>query len=175
VQGRAVAAGTVSGTVAIRAPGGRGFVTLAADGSVPVGSQVDARRGVIALTSALPGGTRQTARFWGGIFTVRQDARGAGTVTLVMPSIGRCPRRGAYTATARTPRRSLWGKDHHGRYRTKGRNSVATVRGTRWQTVESCAGTLTRVTEGRVVVRDVRRHRDVRLTAGHSYLARARR
>jgi hypothetical protein len=95
-------------------------------------------------------------------------------VTIVTPPVTGCPRRGAYSATARPKRRSLWGKDHHGRYRTRGRNSVATVRGTRWQTVETCVGTLTRVTEGSVVVTDLGRRRTVRLTPGHAYLARVR-
>ena len=61
----------------------------------------------------------------------------------------------------------------HGRYRTNGSNSQATVRGTRWRTVERCDGTLTTVAEGVVVVRDLRTRRSVRVTAGHSYLAKA--
>lgn len=52
---------------------------------------------------------------------------------------------------------------------------MATVRGTLWQTVERCDGTLTRVRQGVVVVRDLRLRRAVRVTAGHSYLARNRR
>ena len=35
----------------------------------------------------------------------------------------------------------LWGRDRHGRFRTRGRNAVATVRGTVWKTADSCAGT----------------------------------
>jgi hypothetical protein len=66
----------------------------------------------------------------------------------------------------------LWAKDRNGRFRTRGRNSVATVRGTRWVTRETCAGTLTRVMDGAVDVFDLRKHRTVRVRAGHSYLAR---
>jgi len=66
----------------------------------------------------------------------------------------------------------LWAKDRHGRFSTRGRNSVAIVRGTRWLTKETCAGTLTRVAEGAVAVRDTRRHKTVLVRAGHSYLAR---
>jgi hypothetical protein len=48
------------------------------------------------------------------------------------------------------------------------------VRGTRWLTLDRCDGTLTRVTNGAVVVRDYRRHRNVVVRAGHSYLAKAK-
>jgi hypothetical protein len=48
------------------------------------------------------------------------------------------------------------------------------VRGTRWVTVDRCDGTLTRVTEGAVSVRDKVRHRTVLVRAGHSYLAKSR-
>jgi hypothetical protein len=49
------------------------------------------------------------------------------------------------------------------------------VRGTRWTTVDRCDGTLTRVSRGRVAVRDFRRKRTIVVRAGKSYLARARR
>ena len=61
--------------------------------------------------------------------------------------------------------RRLWGKDSHARFRTHGRDSVATVRGTRWVTTDRCDGTLTKVSEGKVLVRDLHRKRSVLLTA----------
>jgi len=70
--------------------------------------------------------------------------------------------------------RKLWGQDKGGRFRTHGRNSVATVRGTRWVTTDTCAGTRTTVTEGAVAVRDLRRRKTVVVRAGRSYLARSR-
>jgi hypothetical protein len=85
-----------------------------------------------------------------------------------------CPTpHGVTTAAARSraPVR-LWGKDNHGRYSTRGRNSVATVRGTVWETVDSCAGTRTVVKRGVVSVRDLHRRRSVLVRAGHSYLAK---
>jgi hypothetical protein len=60
-----------------------------------------------------------------------------------------------------------------GNFRTRGRHSAATVRGTIWLTADRCDGTLTKVTRGRVAVRDFRRKRTVLLTAGKSYLAPA--
>ncbi|MFN8124182.1 MAG: hypothetical protein U0237_17370 [Thermoleophilia bacterium] len=73
---------------------------------------------------------------------------------------------------AKKPRRILWGKDNKGRFRTHGHDSVATVRGTRWATIETCAGTITKVVEGAVAVKDLRTKRTVLVRAGRSYLAR---
>ena len=56
-------------------------------------------------------------------------------------------------------------------FRTRGGNSVATVRGTAWYVEDRCDGTLTRVSKGSVSVYDRGRHRTVVVRAGHSYLA----
>jgi hypothetical protein len=66
----------------------------------------------------------------------------------------------------------LWGSGK-GRYRSRGNNSSATVRGTIWLTEDRCDGTLTRVRTGRVVVRDFALDRKVVLEPGDSYFARA--
>jgi hypothetical protein len=65
--------------------------------------------------------------------------------------------------------------DGSGSFRTSGRYSSATVRGTKWLVQDSCAGTLTRVVRGVVAVRDDVRRRTVVLRAGKKYLARPRR
>ena len=67
----------------------------------------------------------------------------------------------------------LWGNGK-GKFRTNGKYSSATVRGTIWLTTDRCDGTLTTVKRGTVRVRDLRRHKTVTVKAGHSYLARAR-
>jgi streptogramin lyase len=167
-----------SGTVRVRRRGASSFVPLVSGAELPVGSEVDARRGVIALTSALPNGTTQTGSFGGGRFMIRQRAGTRGRVDLYLR--GRvCSRRtsGSLAATAarRRTSRHLWGQDRGGRYRTHGRNSHATVRGTRWLVADRCGGTLTRVTRGKVVVRDTVRHKSRVLRAGMAYLARSRR
>jgi ferric-dicitrate binding protein FerR (iron transport regulator) len=58
-----------------------------------------------------------------------------------------------------------------GRFRTRGRNSTATVRGTQYLVKDTCKGTLTKVTAGTVVVRDLTLRRTKVLRAGRSYLA----
>ena len=65
---------------------------------------------------------------------------------------------------------SLWG-DGKGNFRTTGRNSAATVRGTKWLTQERCDGTLTRVVRGVVKVKNLRTGKVVTITGGHSYLS----
>jgi hypothetical protein len=165
-----------SGFVAVRTPGATAAVALTALASLPVGSLIDTRRGSVTLRSALPNGRTQLGTFHGGLFQVRQGRRSRGFVELVLR--GAKPRCGGARAAAVAPKkrkpRRLWGKDRHGRFRTRGSNSVATVRGTEWLTEDRCAGTLTRVKHGRVSVRDLRLHRTVTVRAGHTYLARKR-
>jgi hypothetical protein len=68
---------------------------------------------------------------------------------------------------------TLWGKGP-GQFRTKGRYAAATVRGTWWLTQDRCDGTLVRVRQGIVEVRDLVRKRTVLVRTGKSYLARKR-
>src|SRR4029079_9771361 len=68
--------------------------------------------------------------------------------------------------------RKLRGKAK-GNFRTRGKHSAATVRGTKWTVTDRCDGTLTTVKRGRVAVRDFRLKQTIVLTRGKSYLARA--
>ncbi len=180
-MGRTVVAETVSGVIRVRRPGSIAFATLGDATAVPVGSVIDSSKGRIAVVSALPGGLTQSATFWGGVFQVRQTVSSKGMVDIHLrgpaPSCAGVKRAASHSedAVRRPVRRTLWAKDRKGKYRTHGRNSVATVRGTKWMTRETCAGTLTRVTEGAVAVRDVARKKTVLVRKGGSYLARARR
>jgi ferric-dicitrate binding protein FerR (iron transport regulator) len=58
-----------------------------------------------------------------------------------------------------------------GRYRTRGRYSAATVRGTRYTVEDRCDGTVTTVQRGSVTVRDFKRRRTVTVRQGKSYRA----
>ncbi|MEA2333152.1 MAG: hypothetical protein QOH58_3290 [Thermoleophilaceae bacterium] len=181
--GSSVVVAPGEGTLLVRRPGRSTFVALAFGSELPVGTEVDARDGTLALTSALPSGKTQTGRFGGGRFVIRQGSRGYVDLHLRGDA---CPRPVARSkhakssvvaSAARKPRsgRRLWGKDDGGRFRTHGKNSHATVRGTRWLVEDRCDGTLTRVTNGAVVVRDTVRHKRVVLKAGEHYLARPHR
>ena len=176
--GQSVGVAAQGGSVLVRLPGATRAVALTDAASVPVGSLVDTRKGTVTLRSALPGDTSQSGTFHGGLFEVRQPAGAHGMTELVLRGpLPTCTAGGARAAAAsgRRPPRVLWGRDDHGRFRTRGSNSVATVRGTQWYVADRCDGTLTRVTRGSVAVRDLRRKRTVVVGAGHSYLAQAAR
>jgi hypothetical protein len=62
----------------------------------------------------------------------------------------------------------------HGRFRTYGTYAAATVRGTDWDMINRCDGTLTFVLGGTVSVYDYHLRRHVTVHAGQLYLAKAR-
>lgn len=176
---RTVVVARTRGRVRVRRPGGR-FRVLDAARGVPMGSVLDTRRGAVTLRSATARGT-QKGIFYGGLFAVRQRGRKGHTDVLLRGRLD-CGARGAKPAGAsvarKRPKRSkrrVWGKDAGGRYSTHGRDSVTTVRGTRWLTVDTCRGTLTRVTEGSVVVRDRATGKRHVVRAGRRHFARHRR
>jgi hypothetical protein len=160
---------------------GEGFVPLSEARQIPVGSFLDTRRGAVRLVSATPGGRTQSGRFAAGVFQMLQSRarrqKGLTELRLKGSSFKRCrasrsgTRAGAAQLSRRTIRRLR--ANATGRFRTRGRNSSATVRGTVWITADRCDGTLTKVKRGRVVVRDLRRQRSVVVRAGKSYLAKA--
>jgi virginiamycin B lyase len=179
--GRTAVVSVLSGSVTVRIPGSSTLQPLAAAGDIPMGSVVDAELGVVLLTTALDRlGHLQSATLWGGTFVIGQTATRGGMTTFTLAGPLSCPGRArrasllaaAARASSRRPSRSLWAKDKHGHFSTRGQNSVATVRGTYWETVDRCNGTLTVVKNGAVGVRDLRRRRTVLVKAGHSYLAR---
>ena len=172
------------GRVKVKAPGGE-WETLPADAALPVGAAVDARQGHVDLTSEGCRGGTQTGTFGGGIFSVRQSRAACGRVDVYLRGGNfrqcRLPARrragGSQVASASRAHRvrKLWGRDWGGKFRSHGRHSHATVRGTRWVTVDRCDATVTRVTDGAVAVRDRVRHRTVLVRSGHSYVAKSRR
>jgi hypothetical protein len=198
--GKSVVVRVVSGTVSIKYPAGKapagvgnGFVPLTGALNIPMGSTIDTTKGRIALTSAADtaGKKTQTADFYDGIFQVKQSVpkkkpkKPAALITdLVMKGqIARsqcAPLKGARAAGAdkkKGPKSvlgKLWGSGK-GKFRTDGKYSSATVRGTIWLTQDRCDGTLTTVKRGTVSVRDFKRRKTVSVKAGHSYLARAAR
>jgi hypothetical protein len=108
--------------------------------------------------------------------TVSTDAAAAGASLAAAAATLRVLGHGASftalaAATKKKPPRRLWGSDKGGRFQTRGRGSVATVRGTRWSTEDWCQGTVTRVLDGAVAVRDLHRKRTKLVKKGHSYYA----
>ena len=201
VPGKTFDARVVSGDVFIKYPPGtgpraavkppKGFVALKGAANIPMGAQLDTRKGRVAVTSAhdTSGTTAQTADFYDGIFQVKQStpktkpAKPKVLITDLLlkgePRSECAPVKGASAAAAKKKKRGaksvlggLWGNGK-GKFRTSGKYSSATVRGTIWLTQDRCDGTLTKVKRGTVSVRDFKRRKTVSVKAGHSYLARA--
>ncbi|HEY1275377.1 MAG TPA: choice-of-anchor Q domain-containing protein [Thermoleophilaceae bacterium] len=183
----------VTGRVRVRRPGsasgaqasqkGIAFQALTQPRELPIRSLVDARSGTARLTTArtTDEANIQDGEFSKGVFQVlqRRKKRDKGLTTLQMKggNFSRCLHRsgkGASAAKLRKPIRRLRA-NAHGRFRTRGRHSAATVRGTIFTVTDRCDGTLTTVKRGRVAVRDFRRKKTIIVRAGKSYLARARR
>jgi hypothetical protein len=168
-----VDATVVSGEVLIQAPPSKQFVRLRTGDVIPVGSVVDATKGRVRITIALPNGKLQSTDFYQGVFRVTQAKSGLATMVLAGGSFGSCGRSAAVrSAKSKKVIRQLWGSGS-GKFRTKGRYSAATVRGTTWDTIDRCDGTLVRVTAGSVTVRDVKKKRNVVVKRGQSYFAAA--
>ena len=188
VIGRTALVGLASGTVLVRRRGASRSTPLTRNTDIPTGSLIDAGHGSLVITTSLGAhGRMQSATVWGGTFVVHQSrAHGMTTFRLAGPLACTSHAHGVRATRMTTmahfrhrPRRrrrhrmrSLWARDNHGQYSTRGQNSVTTVRGTWWETVDTCAGTRTFVKRGLVAVRNLRRHRTVLVRAGHSYLAR---
>jgi hypothetical protein len=163
----------VTGKTLVERPATSRFIALSRARDVPIGTSVDASAGVVRLTAATgTPGRFDTGDFQAGIFEIRQDRAEPGVTEL------RIRDKQAVRAACRRARgRREFGRllgDAHGRFRTRGRFSTATTRGTKWGVRDRCDGTLTIVRRGAIVVRDLGRHKNVVVRAGHSYLAKAR-
>lgn len=182
VAGKAVNAKTVSGAVKVKLPGTKSFVDLSKAGvQLPVGTIVDATKGTIALTAAqsLERGKTATSNFWKGAFQIRQKAVARPVADLKILGgdfrvCGKSASAESALAAAKKKIRELWGKGT-GLFRTTGKYASATIRGTAWSVQDYCDGTLTRVTQGSVLVRDFVKKKNVVVKAGRNYFARAKR
>ena len=145
--GRTVVVKRVSGTVMVQPRGSKRLTRLDAARALPVGSVVDTTSGRVKLTSTADrGGSKlQSAVFREGAFKVTQRKANRPLTELELvggdfENCGASVHRTGVFASANRSRRRLWGSGK-GRFRTRGRNGTATVRGTTWLTEDDCAGT----------------------------------
>jgi hypothetical protein len=141
---------------------------------VPLNTVVDVRSGRVRMTTAAnKAGDVQKGEFYGGVYTTTQSAGSSRPITelrMTESLVCQSSSRGKVTA-ARARSRHLWG-NAKGRYRTRGRYSTATVRGTIWIQKDSCNTTTTAVKQGVVIVKDLVKRKNVRVKAGKRYTAR---
>ena len=174
----------VSGTVYIKLPNGQ-FVKLTGNEQIPSGAEIDALHGSLKITTATAKkGKTQQGVFGGAVFTLTLTrggaSKGLATLSLVEgafsggPSFALCKPHKALDATAASSKTlQLLHASAHGKFRTKGRYSAATVLGTKWTTADRCDGTLVHDITDSVAVTDFVRHKTIILHAGQSYLAKA--
>jgi hypothetical protein len=178
----------------VDAPGGPDDVDAVATGDVTVngqrftsgrvkyGSLIDVTRGTLKLTAK---GVGNVLTFGDGVnvarFKLNKVVTKAGKkkvtnaeLALTGGDFSGCTPGAARAAGGPAGKvvRALWSQGK-GRFKTKGKFASATIRGTKWETVDQCDGTLTTVTEGAVSVRDIRLKKNVVVNAGGSYLAKA--
>ncbi|MFN2467879.1 MAG: hypothetical protein ABR521_07095 [Gaiellaceae bacterium] len=174
IPGRAVNLDATAGEVGVRIPGTSRFVPLEQASQIPTGSEIDATKGRVRLTSAGPGGKPQSAEFYGGRFVVRQPAgrnrRTELTLTGPLRMCATCPVPGS-PGKRGVRERHLWG-DGKGVFWTNGIHASAAVRGTRWLTRDTAAGTLVRVQSGTVSVIDRKRKKRFLVKAHRSIFIR---
>ena len=178
VLGESVNVTQVSGQVVVRRGTGRNLARIKGTANFPVGSVVDTRRGHAQLLSSRGRRGTQKGRLTGGLFRVKQKPGAHGLTDFVLrgsigcasPSGKRASASSGVRARAAATRRRLWVRGH-GSFRTRGRYSAGSVRGTKWLTEDRCDGTLTFVQRGVVEVHDFVLDKTVFVTAGHAYFA----
>ena len=95
------------------------------------------------------------------------------TILKLAEKLAKCAKASRRASAGKKKTRKLWGEGK-GTFRTDGKFSSATVRGTKWLVQDTCAGTLTKVTQGVVLVRDFKRCKNITVRAGKQYLARSK-
>ncbi len=204
VLGKSVVAKPRLGRVLVRLPGTSRFVALESISNLPMGAELDVGDGSVVLFFTTNGhGKRAKAIATGGNLILNQPAeydRGQRPGELILSGRLRgCETQGAavepasaaglLARSAGAPRAQASGRAKsgrrlkvraRGRIRTRGRYGAATVRGTRWSTIDRCPehvrpGTLVVVSKGKVAVRSFVLRRTVLVRAGSRFLAPARR
>ena len=174
VAGKKVNAQPSGGTVKIKLPGKKGFRTLKVGQQLPVGTTVDTTKGRVTLVTAGSGNSTGQADFYDGIFKIGQKRRGNRLTTLTLVEKLSCSGGGgkASAAKKKKKKRRLWG-DGKGKFRTKGKQSAATVVGTKWLVEDTLHDDDdARCERGTVSVRDFVKGKTVVVKAGKKYVAR---
>jgi streptogramin lyase len=161
----------VSGAVFLRAPDSTTFDSFSGTRRVEVGTEIEASNGKVSISAS----SGQRGDFYQGRFIILVAPSQPKVIELDLSgsSFRDCRQSRALTsAQDPPPRRRLWGHAK-GKFLTRGRYSVTSVRGTTWLTTDSCGGTIARVTTGTIQVSDLLRNRNVVLRRGKNYLAKA--
>lgn len=184
VLGESINVFVLKDPVSIKRPGERRFRRLIKEAHLPNGTVIDTRKGRVLVVIADGKGGTDAAEFYAGVFEVNQPKRLKGLANIFLDGGGfrGCPKApknphaqvaaGRKQSKHRSVRR-LWGKGS-GKFRTVGRFGSASVRGTWWLTDDRCDGTLFKVRQGKVAVRDFVKKITKIVTKGRRYFAAAK-
>ncbi len=176
---RSIGVTPVSGQVQVKPRTRTAFIPLRERDLAPNISDVDAIGGMLDVTVRNRSGALRTVRASRGGFRVTQPASGAiigdltlterldgcrGTTTIASHAVVAAPRKVVRRLRVRVK----------GRFRTIGRYASAIARGTEWTITDRCDRTTIRVTEGTVIVRNLRTRKLVRVHAGQTRTILAR-
>ena len=150
--GRSFVVALVSGDVYLKRPGAARSSRLKGRRVIPVGTTVNTTKGRVKLTGALTRVRRSTGTFSEGAFIATQRRRKRAVIDLELTggNFASCSGGARASLSARAIRR-LRGSAK-GRFRTRGKHSAATVRGTKWLTADLCDTTEIATQEGTVDV-----------------------
>jgi hypothetical protein len=122
---------------------------------------------------ATPGqGRIASADVSGAAVSVGQSSGRRVSTTLTVRGLRCAGRRRSPNALPPEARLHVATDRRRGRWRVKGKHSIAAAVGTDWVTLESCSRTVTVVRRGRVQVFDRVKQRTVTVRAGHRYVAK---
>ena len=132
--GEAVTAQPAAGVVTVRPPGTGKFVPLGKGQSIPNGSEVDASKGEVVVTSATPSGSLQTVTAAAGRFRITQPKSSALTTLRLSARLPKCGG-GRGIKVLRRLRVAA-----NGKFRTVGGRGYATGRSRKasWVIVDRC-------------------------------------
>ena len=164
-----------------------GFVPIKGIATVPIGSQIDSRKGQLEIKTASKFGSKgqrtnlQQGRFAAGMFAIRQAAKRRGgarrpSTDLVLqtpPGMSRACAAGAGVRPIKGVVRTL-SATAKGAFRTIGGASTISATDGTWIVSDRCDGTMTEVGRGKVTVHDTRLKKDFTLRSGQGYLAKAK-
>ena len=168
---RSIGVTPVSGVVTVKPRTRTAFIPLRERDLAPNISDIDAIGGQLDVAVRNRSGALRTIHAGNGAFRITQPASGPiiGDLKLTEKLDG-CRGTKTITSHAATPRKRVRRLRVRvkGRFRTTGRYASAIASGTAWTMTDRCDRTIIRVTEGTVIVRNLRSARVQRVRAGQT-------
>jgi hypothetical protein len=138
-----------SGKVFVKTPGAASFERVTERRTIPVGTTVNASNGRAKLIGAIGGDRVARGEFWAGAFIATQKRRTKVIdLELAGGDFSGCGKARSAANRRRIARRLK--ANAKGPFRTTGRHTAGTVRGTKWTTADRCASSTIETEKGAV-------------------------